>query len=116
MAEIYCKQCAEPWDSTGGLHWSHTDLDAYEHERLIRGIGCPCCPGKIAVCAPITDEERAIMAEQWERSIIALSEGQLFSMDAVDLEELAVLCGWEHDRIDTSKGLLRKAIRKREES
>lgn len=114
MAEIYCKRCAEPWDSTGGLHHSHTDLNAYDHERLVRGMGCPCCRDKIAVCAPITAEERAIMADQWERSIVALSEGQLFSMDAVDLAELAALCGWEHDRIDTSKGLLRAAIKGKE--
>lgn len=66
MADIICR-CGEPWDSTGGLHFTHSDLPWHSYDQLIRGMGCPCCEGKFK---PSISRDLA-----WRESLEALSEG-----------------------------------------
>lgn len=66
MADIICR-CGEPWDSTGGLHFSHSDLPWHSYDQLVRGMGCPCCEGKFR---PSVARDMA-----WRESLEALSEG-----------------------------------------
>ncbi len=67
MAYIICR-CGEPWDSTWGLHFTHSDLPWHSYDQLIRGMGCPCCGGKFK---PSISRDLA-----WRESLEALSEGE----------------------------------------
>ena len=67
MADIICR-CGEPWDSTGGLHFTHSDLPWHAYDQLIRGMGCPCCEGKFT---PSISRNLA-----WRESLEAPSEGE----------------------------------------
>lgn len=66
MADIACR-CGEPWDSTGGLHYTHSDLSWWQYDQLVRGIGCPCCEGEFD-----QDPQRD---EAWRRSVQFLADG-----------------------------------------
>ena len=84
MSDIICARCGEPWDSTGGIHYSHSDLSASQYELLLEGRGCPCCHGDPQhfvdidhmTVDEITDEQRQEWIEQWRRSVERLSEGR----------------------------------------
>ena len=83
MSDIICARCGEPWDSTGGIHHSHSDLNVIQYEVLLEGRGCPCCHGDPqhfvdidhATVIEISDEERKRWVEQWRKSVERLSEG-----------------------------------------
>jgi hypothetical protein len=66
MTDIICR-CGEPWDSTGGLHHSHSDLTWWQYEQLVRGLGCPSCEGEFAQ-TPEADDA-------WRRSVQFLANG-----------------------------------------
>lgn len=85
MSSIFCARCGEPWDSTGGIHYSHSDLTEKQYQLLLEGRGCPCCQGdpmnhpgfEEAVDEghdPLEMKHEAV--RQWRRSIEALSEGE----------------------------------------
>lgn len=83
MSDIICARCGEPWDSTGGLNWSHSDLSYRQYQLLLEGRGCPCCHGDPQHLADIdhmtvieiTDEHRQEWIQRWRRSVEHLSEG-----------------------------------------
>ena len=75
MADIICRVCGEPWDSTGGLHHSHSDLTWWQYKQLIHGMGCPCCGGEYP---EHTDTEaRNDIFDRWESSIVNLAEDDI---------------------------------------
>jgi len=84
MSNIICARCGEPWDCTGGLHHSHTDLNVIQYEVLLEGRGCPVCHGDPQhfvdidgmTVDEINDEDRKEWIKQWRESIERLSEGQ----------------------------------------
>jgi len=70
VSQIICARCGEPWDSTGGLHFTHSDLVEADYDRLLAGSGCLCCRENIAGGS----EEYAFIKE-WQHSIERMSEG-----------------------------------------
>lgn len=85
MASICCARCGEPWDSTGGIHHSHSDLTEKQYQLLLEGRGCPTCCGDpmnhagFAEAIAMGGDEHEMRQEavrQWRRSIEALSEGE----------------------------------------
>lgn len=68
MSDIICARCGEPWDSTGGLHYSNSDLDKESYQELLQGICCPCCDCEKP---KLTDSQ----IEAWQTSIERLSDG-----------------------------------------
>ena len=67
MTQIQCRICQEPYDCTGGLHYTHTDLNAWEFEQFIKGYGCPCCQGELDY--EVTEDEKADRTNAWARSL-----------------------------------------------
>jgi hypothetical protein len=82
MADIICARCGEPWDSTGGLHPSHSDMEVEDYNDLLQGAGCPCCRSNLRVAADIhgcSMDEAAYSEENvdaWRASIERVSEGE----------------------------------------
>lgn len=74
MSDIHCRYCGEPWDSTGGLHHTHSDLHWSEYWQLVAGLGCPSCEGSW-LRSPAHEDA-------WLRSLRALGEGEIW--DAAD--------------------------------
>lgn len=74
MTDLICRKCGEPWDSTGGLHYSHSDLSWWEYAQLVRGVGCPCCEGE-----PKGDTDTNYT--RWYKSVEQLSEGQVWASE-----------------------------------
>lgn len=72
MSSIQCARCSEPWDSTGGLHYSHSDVSEEDYEALLKGEGCPCCQQNLE--SP-EDAYAPEFIEAWQRSVEHLSEG-----------------------------------------
>lgn len=66
MTDLICR-CGEPWDSTRGLHHTHSDLPWWEYEQLVRGLGCPSCAGEFDQ-TPENDEA-------WRNSVQYLANG-----------------------------------------
>ena len=68
MSDIKCAKCGEPWDSSGGLHYTHSDLTVLDYAKLVWGESCPCCKdsGQEATDETVLD---------WQKSIERLSEG-----------------------------------------
>ena len=78
MADIICARCGEPWDCTGGLHHSHTDLCEEDFEALLHGGGCPSCTSNLQGLAD-DPNDAAYDPEnitRWQRSVERLSEGE----------------------------------------
>ena len=87
MSDICCARCGEPWDSTGGLHYTHSDLREDAYTALLEGRGCPCCEGDPIAneswdngdYTTMTDDElkerQAACVAAWRHSVEALSEG-----------------------------------------
>ena len=93
MSDIFCARCGEAWDSTGGLHYSHTVLDARDHALLLAGSGCPCCAENLKDLAEsCLVEEMNLVAygpefiQRWRKSIQHLSEGE-YEFCYVDTEQ-----------------------------
>ena len=76
MTDLICRVCGEGWDSTGGLHYSHSDLTWWQYEQLVHGVGCPCCAGERP--EGLDPETRASYYNRWLDSIHYLSEGMCF--------------------------------------
>lgn len=72
MADIVCRVCQDRWGSTGGLHFSHSDLPWFQYDLLIRGCGCPTCEG----VRPAGVTEGAF-DDTWRRSVAFLSDGSV---------------------------------------
>jgi len=71
VSQITCARCGELWDSTGGIHHSHSDLVEEDYERLLNGVGCLCCRENISAGTT----EYAFISE-WQHSVERLSEGE----------------------------------------
>jgi hypothetical protein len=70
MSQIICRICGEPYDVTGGLHYSHSDMPSFQFEQFIRGRGCPCCQGE----AEATEEQKSARTWAWCRSVHSASD------------------------------------------
>lgn len=72
MTDVICRVCGEPWDCTGGLHFSHTDMQWWEFEAFIQGNGCPCCEGVRRIDHVLEDIPG--LNAQWQRSLMAATD------------------------------------------
>lgn len=69
MTDAICYRCGEPWDVTGGLGHTHTDMTFWQFENFIHGAGCPCCRGEINERIP--EPERR---ERWTHSLMGATD------------------------------------------
>lgn len=75
VANLICARCGEPWDCTGGLHFTHTDMVEQDFKALLAGSGCLCCRENLGdENNPEQWSDTKIVA--WQESVEALSEGQ----------------------------------------
>lgn len=68
MSDLLCR-CGEPWDSTGGLNFTHSDMPWWEYDQCVRGHGCPSCGGEFSA-----DAARDLA---WHRSVEFLANGSI---------------------------------------
>lgn len=73
MSDIICARCGEPWDSTGGLHYTHSDLEEDDYQGLLEGAGCPCCRANLRQDEALAYDPEIV--EAWRRSVERLAEG-----------------------------------------
>ena len=103
--DIHCAKCGEPWDSTGGLHHSHSDMTWWEYEQLVQGLGCPCCGGTQRGITGFQDE--------WLDSLRALSEGTIVTEEDVKERRRSWVAdywqltppGWWHSLSESPSGV-----------
>lgn len=78
MSNVICCKCGEPWDSTGGLHHTHSDLDIASYWLLVYGWGCPSCEENLSFAPGGPDDVISTNTRhsRWARSVELLSEGQ----------------------------------------
>lgn len=67
--DAYCRSCGEPWNVTGGLNYTHTDMAFHEFANFYHGAGCPCCQG--GARDDIPEAERH---EKWMLSLMAADD------------------------------------------
>lgn len=75
MADLICARCGEPWDCTGGLHFTHTDMTEEDFKLLLSGAGCMCCRENLGD-ENNPDQWSPVTIMKWQQSVEHLSEGR----------------------------------------
>lgn len=108
MSDIFCARCGEPWNSTGGINHTHSDLTPGQYTLLLEGCGCPCCKGDPernheGFAQAIADghdihEIQQETVRQWRRSVEALSEGvNIYMYETFEREPKKSIPGLNYD-------------------